>query len=409
VFDPSLAGAIVVKTALLLLCAALVASALTRRSSAFRHALWTGTLLLSLLLPVAVLTLPTLDVLPASWQWQADGAAGTGEAMTQALPAFDWWSMGAGLWLTGTLVLLLRLLVAQFSLLRWQVEARPLHSPAWAGTLERLSSRLPMPPTMRVLECSEIANPCTWGFIRPVLLLPVSGASWTEAERRFALLHELAHIRRHDWLTATLGQLACAIYWYNPLVWFAARESQRLQEQACDDFVLQSGALASDYATFLRRAAANEQGAAPRLVAAMGVVGRSELRERVESILDPDRRRAPLADTRAFGLWLACACIALVLGTVAPASPAQSAKPPASGEEDAGDVLEAVTPVIEVAERSSDPPRRLPPVPPIPPVQPVPPVQSVPSVPAVPSVPPVPPVPSVEPLPQLESPSTIEP
>ena len=83
--DPTLAGAIAVKTALLLLIAAIVAAALTKRSSAFRHAIWTGALLLSLLMPVAVLTLPTLDVIPASWQLQATVVAATGEPTAQSL------------------------------------------------------------------------------------------------------------------------------------------------------------------------------------------------------------------------------------------------------------------------------------------------------------------------------------
>ena len=104
-------------------------------------------------------------------------------------------------------------------------------------------------------------------------------------------MHELAHIRRNDYLAATLVRLACAIHWYNPLVWLAARESRKLQEQACDDAVLRSGAAASDYASFLRRAAESAQGGSQRLAAAMGVVGRSELRQRVDSILDPARPR----------------------------------------------------------------------------------------------------------------------
>ena len=61
------------------------------------------------------------------------------------------------------------------------------------------------------------------------------------AQRRHALIHELAHIRRHDYLSALIARICRAIHWYNPLVWFAAAQVTQLQEQACDDAVLRDG------------------------------------------------------------------------------------------------------------------------------------------------------------------------
>ncbi len=407
--DPSLAAAIAAKTALLLLVSALLAVGLTKHSSALRHALWIGTLLLALLMPVAVLTLPTLAVIPGLWAL-TQVAVASSNAPAHAAANVDLWYFASLLWIAGTSVLLLRMLASQGALVRWQVRAQPLQSQAWTRTLLRVSSEVPIPRSLRVLESSAITNPCTWGFIRPVLLLPARGA-FTEAQRRFALLHELAHIRRHDWLTSNLGELACAIHWYNPLVWVAVRESRRLQEQACDDAVLQSGVLASDYAMFLRHAAAHEQGA-PRLVAAMGIVGCTELRKRVDSILDPGRRRASLSNVRILGLSLTAACFALFLGAAAPQSPAQIADPPSVKDEVVAEVAEEVADEIsaEVAEDVEDevsaevveemddelseaqeeaiPPRSEVPAPPTPPVPP-------------PSLPALPPIPPIEPLPAM--------
>jgi hypothetical protein len=231
-------------------------------------------------------------------------------------------------------------------------------------------------------------------------------------------------------------------------VWLAARESRRLQEQACDDFVLQSGALPSHYASFLRHAAANEQDETPRLAAALGIVRRSELRERVDSILDPQRRRMPLSGARAFALWLTSVCIALFLGVVAQESPAHGSDPADpevnvaeegfadeefAGEESfqeeiseedseefsdedaqelADDISDEVADEIsaevesavaealeaeagEEEEASSPAAERSPiaPVAPVPPVPPMPPVAPVPPVSPAPPVPPVPPAP----------------
>jgi beta-lactamase regulating signal transducer with metallopeptidase domain len=58
----------------------------------------------------------------------------------------------------------------------------------------------------------------------PVLLIPVAADSWSSEQRRLVLFHELAHIRRWDWLTQMLAHVACALYWCNPLVWVAARQ-----------------------------------------------------------------------------------------------------------------------------------------------------------------------------------------
>ena len=64
--------------------------------------------------------------------------------------------------------------------------------------------------------------PFTYGLLRPVIVLPESADEWTTDRRRSVLLHELAHVRRRDLLTNAIVQLACAVYWFHPLVRLAA-------------------------------------------------------------------------------------------------------------------------------------------------------------------------------------------
>ena len=178
--------------------------------------------------------------------------------------------------------------------------------------------------TLCALESAEAASPCTWGTLRPVLMLPAAGADWPEAQRRFVLLHELAHVRRFDYFTTQLANLACAVHWYNPLVWFAAARARKLQEQACDDAVLDAGGTPSDYAEFLVRIAGDSWRLSSAVPAAVGMAQRPQIHDRVTAILDASRARLPLRGLGALVALVPLVGLALLLATVS-ATPSSAA------------------------------------------------------------------------------------
>src|SRR5262245_41587450 len=104
------------------------------------------------------------------------------------------------------------------------------------------------------------------------------------------MAHELTHVKRRDCLMQALAQLACAVYFFNPLVWFAAWRLRVERELACDDHVLETGAKASDYASRLVEIARSFGGANCGAPVAVGMAC-SHLESRVRSILDPNARR----------------------------------------------------------------------------------------------------------------------
>ena len=115
----------------------------------------------------------------------------------------------------------------------------------------------------------------------PVLLVPDEASGWEDERRRLVLLHELAHIRRWDWLTQLLAHVACAVYWFNPLVWLAARQMRIERERACDDLVLSSGARASDYAQELLALAAGLSDSRLSTLVAVPMARRGVLEDRL--------------------------------------------------------------------------------------------------------------------------------
>jgi beta-lactamase regulating signal transducer with metallopeptidase domain len=134
--------------------------------------------------------------------------------------------------------------------------------------------------------------PMTWGWLRPVVMLPLESESWSLDRRRGVLLHELPHVQRRDCLTQTIARLACAIYWFQPLAGIAERRMRTERKRARDDVVLLFGARASEYAGHLLEIARGLRAPRAASLAALAMARPSQLEGRLLAILDPARRRA---------------------------------------------------------------------------------------------------------------------
>jgi len=342
------AGAIVLKTSLLIIVAGLLALALRRQSAALRHLVWTSALALSVLMPLAVLLLPTHSILALP-------------ADVVPAPTTHEVRSGLGVWFMGSACILAWELLSLIGLARWRRHAGPLESARWAATLASFDCRV------RVLESRHIASPCTWGVITPVLLLPSAGDEWPESARRSALLHELAHLQRRDALSGLISRLACVLHWYNPLIWFAAARARSLQERACDDAVLRAGTPQSDYAQFLLDVAAHMSGMPRPHSPAIGMA-HSALRKRLVAILDPQAERSAPKRASVVASCAALSAITILLGMTTIAAVPEAPAPPAK-------VAPTLPQVPPLPTLPTLPTLQVPPVPPVPaklPVSPAP-------------------------------------
>ena len=163
------------------------------------------------------------------------------------MPGLDWLRVSA--W-AGTIA------VSMWFLLGWIVsgwQARhAVPAPAeWVAEARRMAARLGLGREVEIRQARDEGSPRVVGFFTSVVLLPPSAAEWPPADRQAALVHELTHIRRADRRSQALAHAACAVYWFNPLVWRAASALARERERACDDEVLRHGARPSAYASLL--------------------------------------------------------------------------------------------------------------------------------------------------------------
>jgi beta-lactamase regulating signal transducer with metallopeptidase domain len=373
-FAAALADA-ALRAAALLLLAAFVTLAWRGASAAARHLVWTGALAGALVMPLLTAWVPGLPVahfpdtrtlwappsevvaapapdesaLPHGGEVSSAEQGGTSEAAVTIAPMVDGGvaapragaatearvdmpatatsasggseriPMLVAIWAVGAMLVLVPVILGRVRVLLLARHARPVLGAPWAAVAGNVLARFPGAARVRLLESDDATMPMTWGVLHPVVLLPTAADAWTERQRRDVLLHELAHVRRRDCLTQLVAQLACAVHWFNPLVWVAARRLQVEREHACDDSVLAAGARPSDYATHLLEVARTMRVGSVAPLGAVAMARRAQLSERLLAVLDARRRRDQLTARVAVPATAIVAAVVLLVSAFEPA------------------------------------------------------------------------------------------
>ena len=352
--DDSTLALLVLKMTALLVAGAAVAATLRRWSASARHLVWLATLAGLLVLPAALRYAPLqLPILPRSMldtqgpamnttpeplpryehprRVEGSSPAALATRPAQAATSSTWLpvvSLRQGLlaaWAGGATLLLGYLAVGVLSVRRIIRLAQPLDAAPWTSLLAEVADRLDLTDLPRLLASDRASVPFAFGPWRPTVVLPAEARDWTEERRALVLCHELAHLKRHDLVGHALGRVACALYWFHPLVWVAARHLRAESERACDDQVLRNGVRASDYADHLLDIlVAVRHNTVPG--AAVAMARRKEFEGRVLAILDPTLRRNAPRPTQVVSLL---AGLAVVFAAVAATTPSRAETTPA--------------------------------------------------------------------------------
>ena len=242
----------------------------------------------------------------------------------ERLKTVDWTLVTLEFWAIGVLLVIARLAAGTYRVWRLAKTASLVKQNSWVVLTQSLAARLRLRGGVELLKSKKVALPMTWGAWRSVVMLPAEADAWPQDCRRIVLLHELAHIKRHDCLTQNLAQIACALYWFNPLVWLAMRKLHVEREVACDDQVLEVGTKASEYARHLveiARACGIDSAGHDLPQGAVGMAC-SQLESRVRVILDPQARRRGLNRLSASLIGIGAVCLSSSLSVVQPWSKA---------------------------------------------------------------------------------------
>lgn len=213
-------------------------------------------------------------------------------SMLPVLPRLDTYvPFIAGLYLLGLLLMVVRFVHGMVRLRRLGHSDLQSAPPHFLAFVESWSRFLNIERSVRVAVSARVGVPMMMGVLRPVILLPVSAVSTLSTDELEAiLLHELAHIRRHDYLLNIVQSAIESLMFFNPFIWLASRVVRREREHCCDDVVLAYSASPLPYARALARLG-EFRGAGSLSIAATG--NSHQLFNRIKRINEMKREQNP--------------------------------------------------------------------------------------------------------------------
>lgn len=143
------------------------------------------------------------------------------------------------IWLSGTLLLAVRLVFQTATFSRQIRGAEPVLDPEAITSFEACKEMLGVRRPVGLVQTRAINSPAVFGYFRPKLLLPAGVVgTFSQRELRHVFLHELGHVKRHDMFFLWVASALRLLHWMNPLLWIGFKKMALDRELACDDLAL---------------------------------------------------------------------------------------------------------------------------------------------------------------------------
>jgi len=321
------------RSVVLLVIGAIGAFALGKHSASSRNAVWRLAILGLFLMPLMLVRLPSwevsveripvvnsavhfVQVAPTEVSKAPRPVENLAGATVSELPprnvrsvSIDWANALLMFWGAMSAISIIPLLLGMVALYRTIRRSRIQEQ----HELARLALALGIRRRVTLRVSDDIRTPATAGYFRPIVLLPCEMLDWDFERLEMVLRHELAHVKRNDWIVRIAAHIACVLYAPNPLVWYASARLRAESEAACDDLVIAGGVNAKAYAKELLTVARNVR-RSNLGVATVGMAHRTKVESRLRAIVDPVRRRGSISRRAAASL---AACGLLSVGVIA--------------------------------------------------------------------------------------------
>jgi len=288
------------KGMLFLLAAIIINSFIKRASSATRHLIWNLAIIALLLLPILSLIVPVWEVpiistnsnrgtvlnenlLPAQTDLQSSDlqnndtnyatkpgehtsinessdskSSQTGGILSKVylltntiFKNLNWSFALFFVWIVGMVLFAVRFLVGNAIIQKAGKQFEPVNDDSINNLVKTCVANLKVNRTIKLYTSEQIAVPITQGWLRPKIILPGEALLWSVNRQRSILLHELAHVKRFDYVWNFIANAVTIIYWFNPLTWYVSHQHYKESENSCDDIVLSNGIKSSDYSQYL--------------------------------------------------------------------------------------------------------------------------------------------------------------
>jgi len=250
---------------------------------------------------------------------QAQSSTLTPNAISESPSAgLNWSAWLVIIWLIGALSVFARMLIGVIGVHIVKRCAQPVTNTSIVNLSHRIAENLGLKRRFKLLKSSRTRVPMTLGFLKPAVLLPEDAEKWSPARQKVVLLHELAHIKRSDIVYNVISQAVAALYWFNPLVWYAHHVLYAERERACDDYVIVSGVKSIDYANHLLDIARSLRSEKWISFAPVTMARRSQLEWRMRAILDPKKCRRALKPITTIATCLIVAALVMPFAAMQP-------------------------------------------------------------------------------------------
>ncbi|WP_194777060.1 M56 family metallopeptidase [Pararhodonellum marinum] len=238
-----------------------------QKTSAYRYAMGLVALLLITLTSIATLAYYLKD---SPIQYSHRAQTENHEVLThgwisnQDLPSWDekftawdqfhaniapWIPFLVKLWIFGALLFMVKLGGSLADLRYLRLKYHPKASKPWQQVLNKLSAQLKLSCHVQLLESTHVDLPLTYGLFKPVILIPLGLFFHLSPSQLEAIIaHELAHVKRNDFLINLIQSLLEVIYFFHPVFWWINKKIREERENSCDDMAIKIGIAPKDLA-----------------------------------------------------------------------------------------------------------------------------------------------------------------